>query len=134
MPEPPAPAPKLPVLRIIHGAFALPWAHRGEVLRATGIPLLVIIGCTVTGTHLLAADPWVRWVVWGLYFVATAWLAIEVHRLVLLPMHAAQGFDSRGLKRLGIYAAVFFGIWILFAGVRLITFSGLLAMAGAQYV
>ena len=38
---------KLPLRKIIVGAFLLPWQHRGELFRATAIPLVAVIACTL---------------------------------------------------------------------------------------
>ena len=38
---------RLPLRRILWGAFALPWQNRAAVTRATGLPLLAVIGCTL---------------------------------------------------------------------------------------
>jgi hypothetical protein len=117
--------------RVLWEALAFPWNHRLRVLQIAGVPWLVLAACllafdvTSVGESELAA--------WSLYFLeclATAWLAVGMHRLVLLGPDAAGGhLDAQGLKRDGKFAGLLLATWLLF------TLSGeLLYKLGSEWL
>jgi len=129
------PAPeirKLPLRRVIWGAFTLPWEHRGAVFRATAAPLLALIACTLVWELSPYYVSGISRVILSLIIylptlIAMSWLAVTVHRLVLLESpEAVMHFDFAFTRRVSIFAAVFFGIWVLFSGLTLLIASGVL--------
>jgi len=130
MSEPAPEVLKLPLRRVIWGAFTLPWEHRGAVFRATAAPLLALIACTL----LWELSPYYisginRFVLFIIVYLPTlfamSWLAVTVHRLVLLEApEAVMHFDFAFIRRVTIFAAVFFGIWTLFSGLTMLIASG----------
>jgi hypothetical protein len=113
---------RLSLRRIVFGAFALPWRHRGEVARATGLPILGVIACTLLWN--VAAGVPMDSAVWTLYFaycIAISWLAIAVHRLVLLDGEEARTrLDVDGLRRLGLFAGTLIGAMLLYTALTLV--------------
>ena len=86
------------------GAFSLPWENRAEVFVRTAAPVLLFVAFSL-GAHLGAwyASELVSWILVGLYFTALCWLAVVVHRMVLLqesvvPMSFDAGFLPRFAK------------------------------------
>lgn len=105
---------RLPLLEIVWGAFALPWHLRRELVRVAFMPLLaVMLGWFVL--CVFGSDESAFFIV-TFQNVAYAWLAISIHRLVLLgEEHARAGlFRDSGLRRLCLCVAVGLGLWILF--------------------
>ncbi|HYJ41796.1 MAG TPA: hypothetical protein VEW08_13470 [Steroidobacteraceae bacterium] len=123
---------RLPLRRVISGAFTLPWEHRGSVFRATAAPLLALIACTLAWDLSSFYISGIGRVVLLLIFylptlIAMSWLAVTVHRLVLLEApDAAMHFDLGFIRRVSTFAAVLFGIWVLFSGLTLLITSGVL--------
>ena len=114
--------------QVIWGAFSLPWRHRREVFRATAIPLLAVIACTlVSDASDLNGSRVAALLLIALYGIATSWLAIAVHRLVLLDApDASVRFDIPGLRRLAIFFGIVVSLWVLYQGLTLLTSSGIL--------
>ena len=124
------------------GAFTLPWEHRGAVFRATAMPLLAVIASTlaVQKISLYFAEEISRQIAYHFLYVpiliAWCWLAITVHRLVLLEAaDARMSLDVATLRRLSIFAAAVVGVWVLFTGLTLlITGVVLNIIVGPRYV
>jgi hypothetical protein len=131
----PSPGPPLPLLAIMRDAFALPWKHRNEVFRATSLPLLALIALTLCRDMI----PWGRSVsvavAWhSVHLIALSWLAVTVHRLVLLDEARASRFDRETLKRVAGYALVFAAIWIAYLLLQTIILNGVAIASGISYV
>lgn len=107
------------------GAFALPWQHRAEVARATGLPMLAVIGATLIGGAAgFGQSAAVQWTLYFLYIVALAWLAISVHRMVLLD--GAKSLASPGsaaLRRLARFVGAMIALWLFYAALNLAMMS-----------
>ena len=98
--------------------MAFPWKHSSAVLRIAALPVLVLIACSLApevtplGESELAG--------WSLFFVeiiASAWLAIGVHRLILLGSREGEWrFDARGRKRGAVFTAFLLVTSLLFGG------------------
>jgi hypothetical protein len=123
---------KLPLRRVIGSAFTLPWEHRGAVFRATALPLLVLIACTLAWDFsAFYSSGMARWAVYLMLYLPTliagSWLAISVHRLVLLEASdAVMHFEIALVRRLAIFTATVLGIWVLFTGLTLLIAGGVL--------
>jgi hypothetical protein len=132
---------RLPLRRVILSAFALPWEHRREVFRVTAMPLLAIIACTLAGNLAdfgqarpsgLALQSRAAVLALHLLFVvgygiATSWLAIAIHRLVLLEVpDAGARITRQDLRRLAVFFGVLAGIWVLHAVLTMLIGSGIL--------
>ena len=126
---------RLPLRRILWGAFALPWQNRAAVARATGLPLLAVIACTLAWDVADLNDSGAaRWTLYFLYLVATSWLAIATHRLVLLDADDARTrLDPPGLRRLGIFVGTMILLWLVFL-VLVMLLHGLMLLPWARYV
>ncbi len=109
--------PRLRVFAILGGAMTFPWQHRAALFRVIAVPLLA-----VTAVHfawdVIELDEYGAGL-WTLYFVdaiVTSWLAIAIHRLVLLEASVAQpGLESNDLRRLGVFVGTLIGTWLIFA-------------------
>jgi hypothetical protein len=116
---------KLPLRRVVWGAFSLPWRHRAEVFRATAIPLLAVIACTLVADFNEVRVAALVLIV--LYGIATSWLAIAVHRLVLLDAPDARArFDMSALRRLAVFFGVVVSLWVLYQGLTMLISGGIL--------
>jgi hypothetical protein len=116
---------KLSLPRVLLGTFTLTWQHRIDVARTIGIPLLVVIACTLAwnlaAMHVSKSG---KWVFYAVYLLANCWLAIVTHRMVLMeePGKPTQ-FDKAAWKRLFIFAAVVIALWALHTAMRLTMIS-----------
>jgi hypothetical protein len=130
MSEQPPEFRKLPLRRVIFGAFSLPWLHRGEVFRATAIPLLAVIACTlVSDTADFNESRVAALLLIALYGIATSWLAIAVHRLVLLDAPDARArFDMPALRRLAVFFGIVVSLWVLYQGLTMLISGGILGI------
>jgi len=110
------PRRRLPLRRILFGAFALSWRHRGELARATGLPILAVIACTLAQNLAgLSVNRPAQWTLYFTYSIAVSWLAISVHRLVLIEDGAGrEQFSSTALKRLGRFVGTVIGLWLAY--------------------
>jgi hypothetical protein len=104
----------LPLRRILFGAFALSGRHWRELARATGLPILAVIACTlVQNAAGLADNRPVQWTLYFVYVIALSWLAISIHRLVLADdTDVRERFSSTALKRLGRFVGTVIGLWL----------------------
>jgi hypothetical protein len=102
--------------RVLWNALAFAWNHRLRVLRIAGVPWLVL-AASLLAFDLTSADE-SDYAVWSLYFLqclATAWLAIGMHRLVLLGSgDVGSHLDAQGLKRGGKFFGLLLATWLLF--------------------
>ena len=119
---------KLPLRRVVWGSFSLPWEHRGPVFRATAMPLLAVIAFSLAGDVVeLQQSRAANLTLSLLYLLAVSWLAITIHRLVLLDEPDARPrFDAASLRRLAIFFGVAIGIWILYVGLVMLITGGVL--------
>jgi hypothetical protein len=113
---------RLPLRRIVFGAFMLSWRHRAELARATGLPILAIIACTLLWNVAgIAQSNSALWTLHFVYSIAISWLAISVHRLVLLDGDEASArLDAPGLKRLGLFVGTIMGATLLYTALTLV--------------
>jgi hypothetical protein len=122
---------------VIWGAFTLPWEHRGAVFRATAMPLLAVIACTLV-SNIGVFEPTLAsgLALSACYGIALSWLAIAVHRLVLLETpKEPERVDARSLRRLVIFFVAIVGIWILYWGLTIVIAGGVLnILSPARYV
>jgi hypothetical protein len=88
---------RLPVAKVVYGAFAFPWWHRRAFARALAIPLVSLVTFTLSwyyaGEWLPPYSNWVLCLVWAALFAV---LAVTCHRLVLLD---ATSVASRSVPR-----------------------------------
>lgn len=124
---------RLSLIRVLLGTFTLSWQHRGDVARTVAIPLLVVIGCTLAwvlaAMHVSKSG---KWVFYGVYLLATCWLAIVTHRMVLMeapgkPTH----FDKAAWKRLLIFVGTVAALWALYQALKLGIFTAVVKLIGA---
>ena len=115
------PQRRLPLHQILVAAFTLPWRHRAAVARVVGLPLLAVIASTLFFNLGLPNSGAARWTLYLLYLLATSWLALSVHRLVLLESGDARArLDADGLGRLGRFVAALVVIWLVYAAIMLL--------------
>jgi hypothetical protein len=110
------PRRSLPLRGILFGAFTLSWRHRRELARATGLPILAVIACTLAQNVAgLSENRPVQWTLYFIYSIALSWLAVSIHRLVLIEDAAGQEqFSSTALKRLGRFVGTVIGLWLAY--------------------
>ena len=115
----------LALRRILLGAFALSWQHRSELARATGLPILPVIACTLLQNAAgLSENRPVQWTLYFVYVIALSWLAISVHRLVLADdTQVREQFSSTGLKRLGRFVGTVIGLWLSYLVLMLVVLN-----------
>jgi hypothetical protein len=127
---------KLSLRRILWDAFALPWAHRVSLFRATGIPLLAIVACfLIFNSALSEPQSPARWGLYFLYLVAVSWLAIIVHQLVLLDSPVSNSLlERQAALKLSKFVLALAGVWVLRTGAILIIIGGLMGVLLPHYV
>jgi hypothetical protein len=130
------PVRPLPLLAILRNAILLPMQHGREVLRVASLPLIAVIAATMTW-QLAAAeqDQFGRSVMLLFQLFAISWLAVTLHRLVLLDEEQARANLAVGTwLRIAKYAMYFAGLWILFIALKLLLVSGVMLAFGTTYV
>lgn len=109
-------ARKLPVGSVLAGAFALPWAQGGRLLRVVMVPLALVIVLSIV--QVLAPLPGTRILsgVWQLgYSLCVAWVAVVIHRHVLVDARDATAEPPAAtVRRVVLYAIAATIIWMLF--------------------
>jgi hypothetical protein len=136
MSEPAADIRKLPLRKVIGGAFTLAWQNRADFVGPLALPLLAVIACTFAWRQydFDNADAWFISVPVA-YGFAVSWLAIGVHRLVLLePAMAGPRFDAQSLRRYAVYVAACLVLWALFVLVGVIVTAAMLTTMQGTYV
>ena len=109
---------RLPVLPVLWGALSFPWKYRGAMVRVMCPPLLSVIAVSLAWNSIQPEEHGAAfWILYFLDALATGWLAITVHRIVLVGTTSPRGFDSASLRRLGIFVGPLAGGWLLFAAV-----------------
>jgi hypothetical protein len=69
------------------------------------------------------------------YIVLSSWLALTIHRMVLLEEPGSPlRLDASALARLGRFLLAVIVIWVVYHGARLLLASVVVAALGAQYV
>ena len=129
------PIRRLPLRRVLLGAFQLPWRHRMDVLRTAGVPLLACIGWTLFwGFAAIEGNSAAGWAFTFVYIVLTSWLSLTIHRMVLLDQPGSPlRLDAAALIRLARFVMAVIVIWVIYHGARLLLFSGV-AVLGSRYV
>jgi hypothetical protein len=130
------PPRKLPLARVLLGAFQLPWLHRVDVVRNAGIPLLACFGWTLFwGFAPIEDNHTARWLFALVFMALSSWLALTVHRMVLLENPGSPlRLDVEALGRFGRFMLAVVVIWVAYQGARLLLLSGILATVGSRYV
>jgi hypothetical protein len=129
-PESPQAGPRrdLPLRRILVGAFTLPWSNRVAVMRATSLPLLLVVA-TVLGWHVASfgTSEVAAWIAWAVFALSFAWLAVTVHRLVL-----ANGWEPQSMvaemnvRRLAYFVGALVFLWAFLLAVKMLLMGLLL--------
>jgi len=130
------PVRKLPLGRVLQGAFQLPWRYRRDVLRTAGIPILASIAWKLFwGYASIEGNSAAGWAFMLVYIVLSSWLALTIHRMVLLEEPGSPlRLDASATGRLGRFVLTVIAIWVVYHGARLLLLSGAVASLGAQYV
>src|SRR5688572_8481030 len=116
-----APARKMPLGRILAGAFVLPWRNRIGVMRVAGIPLMLVVAEMLAWhTGVFYELPSGQWIIYLVFSLTLAWLAIGVHRLVLIHgWQPADGFKDWRVSRFAMFIGTFVALWLLHHAVAL---------------
>lgn len=130
------PARKLPLFAVLRETLRLPWIHRGEVFRAAGAPLLAIIAFDLLWQLPFWGTGWPAEIALHLaQAVVVSWLAITLHRLVLLDeASASRHFTIRSWIRVAKYAAAFVAIWLSYMLAHALLLNGIGLASGISYV
>jgi hypothetical protein len=134
--EPDQHAPRnLPLRRILTGAFVLPWRNRIAVMRAVGLPMLLVVGVFL-GWHV-ADSTLPPWLEWGRYLVGVlpfAWLAVVIHRLVLAHGWNAQASGRFDWLRLTKFFGALLLVWLVYYVALVISMNVVLGVFYSRYV
>jgi|KBSMisStandDraft_5_1062788.scaffolds.fasta_scaffold112393_3 hypothetical protein len=101
------------------------------------MPLLAVIACSLVTDLVDFQHSRVANVAMSLiYGIAVSWLAITIHRLVLLDEPDARAqLDSASLRRLATFVGIGIAIWVLYFGVTMIVANGMLmALYPPRYI
>jgi hypothetical protein len=130
------PTQPIPLLAVIRGAFVLPARHAGELFRAASLPLLALIAVTLLGEFQpTTSNQFLAWIPYLVYVAVFSWLAVTVHRLVLLDAgSSSQHFNAEAWKRVGVYFVAFAFIGILFLFIKFLLFNVIGIVSGISYV
>jgi hypothetical protein len=101
------PITKLPITKVLLGAFVVPWWSRRALAEALAIPVGGLVAVRMIYWHLgldwTVTTTWMLWIVQALFWVL---FAIACHRIVLLgPAEAAMGLMPRWTRREFRFAA-----------------------------
>ena len=110
-------AGRLSVFRIIAGSFEYPWRHRAAFARATAIPALAMIACTLVWDFAARSGGGavLAWLLYGAYIAMCSWIAVVSHRLVLIGPADGNAFaGSSGSTRLLVFLAAVIGIAVVY--------------------
>ena len=130
---------RLSVFRIVAGSFEYPWRHRAAFARATAVPALTMIACTLVGdVAARSGSAALAWLVYGAYIAVCCWIAVVCHRLVLMSPADGNAFaGSGGSTRLVLFlaaviciAAVYFAVFLGIANLLAITIGWRYTPAG----
>lgn len=124
------------MLAVLREACRLPWIHRDEVFRAAGIPLLALIAFELLWQLPIWGTGWPAQIALRLaQSVVVSWLAITLHRLVLLDeASASRHFTIRGWLRVAKYAAALIAIWLSYLVLYTVLLNGIGLVSGISYV
>ena len=127
---------KLPLGKVIWDAFSLSWQNRAALFRAATFPMLAVIGVSLFWDFLTWGDSFLARITPQIfYIVALSWLAVTVHRLVLLDEASARShFDETNGKRIAVYILAFATIGIFFLVTKTVLYNGIGIATGITYV
>ncbi len=113
---------QLDVGKVALGAFLIPWWNRGAFARALALPLVFLVGLTLSwyyaASYLPEMSNWALYVLYGALFVL---FAVTCHRLVLLdPQTVASRITPRWSRRETRFFLWMIGVWLIFV---VITFA-----------
>lgn len=133
---PPAEVRRIALGSLVLSAFILPARHLDQVVRIAGIPLAAMIGLGLaTAAAESNGNRPMAWTLFAGYLLATVWLAVTTHRMVLLDAPGSPTrFDGPALRRLALFALTAAALWALFHFARIVTISASLALLGSRYV
>ena len=126
----------LSLRRVLAGAFTLTWRYRADVIRQAGLPLLMLIAFLLfwdqLGLGWTSTSLYIRGFV---YLLLTSWLAIAVHRMVLLDQPGPSLTPQpQSLRRLGVFGLVVIGLFVLFIVLKLMILLLLWSVPFSEYV
>jgi hypothetical protein len=126
---------RLPVLKILWGIFAFPAMYPAQTLRAAGPPLIGVIATTLYWARHGAADvlSLSSWLLVFVNWVLFAWLAVRIHRVVLLGRHEDDLAHRLGCMA-NYLAAVVLGELVFSVFLALISFRYVPTAGGAPSV
>jgi hypothetical protein len=134
--EPTAEFRRLPLRKVIWGAFSLSWEYRAHLIGPIGVPLLAVIACSLAWRRIAFEPPVAAWIALLVaYCFAMSWLAITVHRLVLLEAgNAGTRLNGQDLRRLGVFTAAGVGLWLLCVTLGMLIMGVVVALMKTIYV
>jgi membrane-anchored glycerophosphoryl diester phosphodiesterase (GDPDase) len=116
---------RLPVGKMVLGAFLIPWWNRRAFGRALAIPLLLLVTLSLTwyyaGAYLPAYSNWLLLLLYGVLF---AIFAVTSHRLVLLdPATVASRIYPRWERRETRFILWMVATWAIFGAIYMAAVS-----------
>lgn len=110
---------KLPMVKVLLGAFVVPWWQRKAFVRALAVPvfalMLLTVAWEVVGSGLSGVINWVLYLVYGALFT---WFAVACHRLVLLGPAALP--QLRWSQRQTRFLGWLVGLYLVYAVVSIL--------------
>jgi hypothetical protein len=102
--------------RVLTRAFVLPWEQRGQLYRAVILPLALLIFLSLAELlFLFPASRMISWV-WEIsYLLCVSWLAVRIHRTILIAPHEThEVVHAAYWRRIVLYAIAIAALWMLF--------------------
>ena len=116
---------KLPVLKILVGAFLIPWWNRGTFFRSLGWPILALTGLAGYWNYIAEYRDWyVDWVLIALQGVLLTVFAVVCHRLVIFGTNfKKEPWDRYWTKREFRFLSWFVIVYLLYSLILVIAIT-----------
>ena len=127
----------LPLRRIVVGAFVLSWQNRVTVMRAAGLPMLVIVVAQLAwNSAIFGSSRFADAALWCVFVAAFAWLAIATHRLVLIHGWSHRDtIEEFSLRRFAWFVGALLFLWAAAAIAIVLTMTlVMMSTVGPSYV
>ena len=90
---------KLSLLRIIAGAFIIPWYNKGRFSKRLSLPTLLLVAIMAIWMQLSSKLAALNWSFLLLYWIAFSIFAVTCHRLILIDDHNSSNQFQISLSR-----------------------------------
>jgi hypothetical protein len=85
-------SPKLDLLLIFRAAFSMPWQRRGPLLRAVGLPMIVLLAVVLVWEWVGGSEisNIAEWMLYCVYYALFVMVAVRCHRVFLMAERAVE--------------------------------------------